>query len=96
MTTRNNLVLLSLIRNVLFCNYLKWDMAGWEGKASDRAQTLTHARENTVCPVVVKHPQHRVTAALAKALDSIQTLTSSVECYSYRRLKAAIKMIIII
>lgn len=66
MTTRNNLVLLSLIRNVLFCKYLKSDMAGWEVRVdqtgSDGMKVLARARENTVSPVVVKHPQYRVTA----------------------------------
>lgn len=43
-------------------------------------QALTRARENTDSPVVVKHPQYRVTAMLARALDAIQTLTSLVDC----------------
>lgn len=59
-------------------------MAGWEVKVdqtgSDGMKALTCARENTVSPVVVKHPQYRVTAVLARTLDAIQTLTSLVDC----------------
>lgn len=102
MTTRNNLVLLSLIRNVLFSNYLKSDMAGWEVKVdqtgSDGMQALTHARENTDSPDVVKHPpvQGYCNACQSPRRNPNINILSGLLVSSSGRLKEAIKTIVII